>query len=157
MEEDRQHYAFGYPYVLLPDLNSHSITDPLMEENYYAIMPIAQGLVLSGDTGSATVTELLTTSYYSFSKTAGFALNTYEWEEGDTEGPFSVAVSIEHTSGGQMVWFSSSDFLEDQYNSYSSGSNGDLAMNALSMLIGESETMSIRTKSLNYNYLTIIL
>lgn len=41
------------------------------------------------------------------------------------------------------------------YNAYSSGANGDLAMNAVSSLIGESEAMAIRIKSLNYNYLTI--
>ena len=41
------------------------------------------------------------------------------------------------------------------YNAYSSGANGDLAMNAVSSLIGESEAMAIRSKSLNYNYLTI--
>ena len=31
----------------------------------------------------------------------------------------------------------------------------NLAMNSLSALIGESEAMAIRSKSLNYNYLTI--
>jgi len=31
----------------------------------------------------------------------------------------------------------------------------NLGMNALSSLIGESESMAIRSKSLNYNYLTI--
>ena len=41
------------------------------------------------------------------------------------------------------------------YNAYSSGANGDMAMNALSSLVGESEAMAIRSKSLNYNYLTI--
>ena len=56
---------------------------------------------------------------------------------------------------GLMVWFSSSSFLEDMYNAWSSGSNSDLAMNALSSLIGESEAMAIRSKSLNYNYLSI--
>ncbi|MEE0221209.1 MAG: hypothetical protein UEC12_04250, partial [Lachnospiraceae bacterium] len=37
----------------------------------------------------------------------------------------------------------------------SSGANGDLAMNALAFLNGEREAMAIRSKSLNYNYLTI--
>ena len=41
------------------------------------------------------------------------------------------------------------------YNAWSSGSNSDLAMNALSSLIGEREAMAIRSKSLNYNYRTI--
>ena len=54
-----------------------------------------------------------------------------------------------------MVWFTSSYFLEDSYNASSSGANGDLVMNALADMIGESEAMAIRSKSLNYDYLTI--
>ena len=116
-------------------------------------MPISQGLIM--DNASSDVTALMTTSGESFSKAAGFDLDTYEKEEGDTDGPFAVAVSVDCGSEGQMVWFSSSSFLEDMYNAYSSGANGDLAMNALSALIGEREALSIRSKSLNYNFLTI--
>lgn len=155
VEGDREHYGFGYPYVLLPDLNSHSITDSLIESRYYAILPLAQGMKVTGESDNATVTKLLTTSDASFSKVAGFGLNTYEKEDGDIDGPFTLAVSIEHNSGGQIIWFSSSDFLEEMYNAFSSGANCDLVMNALSSLIGESEAMAIRSKSLNYNYLTI--
>ena len=71
------------------------------------------------------------------------------------DGPFAVAVSIACENDGQIIWFSSSDFLEDMYNSYSSGANLDLGMNALSSLIGETEAVAIRSKSLDYNYLTI--
>ena len=41
------------------------------------------------------------------------------------------------------------------YNAYSSGANVDLAMNGLSSLIGENKAITIRSKSLDYNYLTI--
>ena len=71
------------------------------------------------------------------------------------DGPFSTAVSIDAENGGQIVWFGSSMFLDDTYNAYSSGANDDLAMNAVSSLVGEREAMAIRSKSLNYNYLTI--
>ncbi len=155
VEADREHYAFQTPYVLLPDMESNEITDSLIEENYYPIMPIAQGLTVAGTTSRGTVTELLTTSDSAFSKVAGYSLSSYEKEEGDIDGPFAVAVSIEGRSGGKMVWFASSSFLDDMYNSYSSGANVDMGMNALSSLIGESEAMAIRSKSLNYNYLTI--
>ena len=154
VESDREHYAFQAPYVLLPDMNSHAITDSLIEENYFAIMPISQGLSL-GDTSKGTVTALLNSSDYSYSKADAYDLETYDKEEGDTDGPFTLAVSIEDNSGGGIVWFASSSFLEDMYNAFSSGANGDLAMNALSSLVGESEAMAIRSKSLNYNYLTI--
>lgn len=160
VEEDREHYAFQMPYILLPDMNSSDITDSLIEENYYPIMPISSGLTLTGDadtedTDTGAVTELLTTSALSFSKAAGYDISTYEREEGDTDGPFALAVSISSTGGGRIVWFASSYFLEDMYNAYSSGANVDMAMNALSGLIGESEAIAIRSKSLNYNYLTI--
>ena len=154
VESDREHYAFQAPYVLLPDIASDEITDPLLEENYYAILPIAQGMTV-GTTDKGTVTQLLTTSDTSFSKVDGYSLSTYEKEDGDIDRPFAVGLSIEGNSGGQIVWFSSSQFLEDMYNSYSSGANLDLAMNALSSLVGENDAVSIRSKSLNYNYLTI--
>lgn len=155
VDTDRGHFAFQAPYVLLPDIASSEITDPLIEEHYYAIVPIAQGLTVKEDTGSATVTELLTTSEASFSKAAGYALSSYEKEEGDIDGPFAVAVSVETGNEGNIIWFASSLFLDEMYNAYSSGANLDLAMNAMSSVIGENEAVAIRSKSLNYNYLTI--
>lgn len=156
IEGDREHYAFSSPFILMPDMNGSGITDALMEERYYPIMPIAAGLTVNGEGSSgATVTELLTTSDSAYSKTTGYELTTYEREEGDVDGPFALAVSIEDAGGGELVWFSSSAFLDDMYNAYSSGANVNLAVNAVSSMVGESEAMSIRSKSLNYSYLTI--
>lgn len=154
VDTDRGHYAFQAPYILLPDIASSEITDPLIEENYYAIMPISQGLVVS-DTAAETVTQLLTTSESSFSKSAGYELSSYEKEDGDIDGPFALAVSVAEENEGRIVWFASSSFMEEMYNAYSSGANLDMAMNAMSSVIGESEAVAIRSKSLNYNYLTI--
>ncbi len=154
VEGNSNYYAFGYPYVLMPEMASSEITDTLINENYYAIMPLSQGLQV-GMNSTGTVTELLTTSYDAFSKVAGFELDTYEKEDGDIDGPFTLGVSIETSGAGQIIWYSASDFLNDMYNAYSSGANVDLAMNSLSSLIGEREAIAIRSKSLNYNYLTI--
>lgn len=153
IENDRNHYAFGYPYLLIPDMESSEITDSLIESRYTPIFPVAQGLKISDS--APEVTSLLTTSNLSYSKLAGFALDTYEWEEGDAEGPFSIGVSIDTQGGGQVIWLAASDFLGDMYNAYSSGANVDLTMNALSALMGQREAIAIRSKSLNYNYLTI--
>ena len=155
VEQDREHYAFQTPVVLLPDIASTEITDSLVEERYFPIITMAQGLQVGTNPSGATVTELLTTSDQAFSKADGLNITSYDKEEGDTDGPFALAVSVEESSGGQLVWFSSSTFLEDVYNAYSSGANVNLAMNALSNLIGETQAMAIRSKSLNYNYLTI--
>lgn len=154
VDTDRGHYAFQAPYILLPDIADSRITAPLTEENYYAILPIAQGLTVR-DADSGRVTKLLTTSEASFSKADGYGLSSYEKEDGDTDGPFALAVSIAAENEGQIVWFTSSEFLNELYNAYSSGANLDLSMNAMSSLIGENEAVAIRSKSLNYNYLTI--
>ena len=155
VEGDREHYSFQGPVALLPDMNSSTITDSLIEENYYPIMPISLGLTVSEDSGAGTVTELLTTSGMAYSKLAGYGMTDYEKEEGDIDGPFALAVSIDTAGEGKIVWFTSSYFLDDMYNATSSGANSNLGMNALSSLIGETEAMAIRSKSLNYNYLTI--
>ena len=149
-EGDRSHYAFQAPYVLLPELGDSDITAPLTEKNYYAIVPVAAGLQLGDD---SRVTALLTTTDSAYSKTSGYSQTTYEKEEGDIDGPFALGVDI--ADGGELVFFTSSYLLEDMYNAYSSGANSDLVMNALSSLLGERQAMSIRSKSLNYNYLTI--
>jgi ABC-2 type transport system permease protein len=153
IDPDRDHYALNTPSVLLPDLAADAITDPLAEGNYRPVMPVSAGLSVSASAGMGTVTELLTTSDLSFSKAAG--LTSYEKEAGDEAGPFSLGVSIEAPGGGRIIWFTSDLFLEELYNALSSGANGDLAMNALSSLIGESEAMAIRSKPLGYDYLTI--
>ena len=154
IEGSRDHYAMGYPYLLMPDLVSSPITDPLIEESYSPIVFLAQGLDTSfADTESVTV--LMQTSESAYSKVDGFALETYDMEDDDVAGPFALAVSVETAEQGQIVWFSGTDFLDEDYNSYSSGANVDLVMNSLSALIGEQETISIRSKSLSYNYLTI--
>lgn len=154
IEGDREHYYFGYPTALIPDMESSELTDPLIQEQYQVILELSQGLQI-GYTNKATVTALLTTSEQSYSKVAGYGLSTYDKEEGDIDGPFSIAVSVETNGGGQIIWFSAADFLNDMYNAYSSGANVDLAMNAVSSLVGEREAIAIRSKSLNYNYLTI--
>ena len=153
VEPDREHYSFQGPLSLLPDMNSHAITDSLMDENYYPTMPISLGLTVPED--SERVTTLLTTSDAAFSKLDGYDMTDYEKEDGDIDGPFALAVSIDTAGEGQIVWFTSSHFLDDMHNAVSSGANANLSMNALSSLIGETEAMAIRSKSLNYNYLTI--
>ncbi|EJX07240.1 ABC-type uncharacterized transport system [gut metagenome] len=95
VEQDRGFYAFREPFALLPTMSTGELTDPLLEEHYLPILPIAQGLTIAKVPGNAEVTPLLTTSPTSFSKAAGYKLTTYDKEEGDSDGPFTVAVDIQ--------------------------------------------------------------
>ena len=120
VDTDHDHYAFQAPYVLMPTIESSDITDPLLDESYYAIVPIARGLEVGNTDKDVNVTSLLTTS-----------------------------------DDGQIIWYASSYLVDDTYNSYSSGANLDLVMNSISSLVGQRDAVSIRSKSLQYNYLTI--
>ena len=156
VDTNRDCYAFTAPYVLMPEIESSDITDPLKDGDYHVIVPIAAGLTVGEDNGGATVTSLLKTSTDSFSKAAGYAMTTYDKEDGDIDGPFTLAVSVEDANaGGRLLWVASDYLLDDMYNSYSSGANLDFVMNGLSWMIGNTDAVSIRSKSLDYNYLTI--
>ena len=157
IEGDSDAYAYGMPYLLLAQMNSSDITDPLIEESSNVIVPIAQGYQIQADeNASYTVTSLIDTTSESYSKVAGYDLNTYEKEDGDIDGAFSVGFTVEdETVGSQILWIGSNNFLDDTYDEYSSGANIDLAMNGLSWIIGETDQISIRSKSLDYNYLSI--
>lgn len=161
VEGSQQNYAWGTPYYLLPNIESHTITSPLKENGYYVLLPVAQGLTVSdGLRSGLTVTELLTTSNAAFSKTAGYALTTYEKEDGDIDGPFALAAAVTETledgSETQIVWVSSASLLDEQTNMQVSGGNQDLFLNAVGWMCspGEGE-VSIHAKSLSYEYLTI--
>lgn len=52
VEGDRDHYAFQALYMLMPDMNSNDITDPLIDDKYYVLMPVSQGMKVNDTTGA---------------------------------------------------------------------------------------------------------
>lgn len=161
VEGDQSHYVWGTPYYLLPEINTHPVTTPLLENGYSVLLPIAQGLQLSEDLPeNISVTELLTTSDSAFSKAAGYGLNTYEKEEGDQDGPFALAVLASETLDdgiySDVIWVSSTSLLDAQTNEMVSGGNQDLFLNMLHYLCqSEDSSITIHAKSLSTEYLTI--
>ena len=158
VEGSQNYYAWGTPYYLLPAYGSHDITAPLEENGYYVLLPIAQGLTVSDDLPEGVaVTELLTTSSSAFSKLAGYSLTSYEKEDGDIGGPFALGVAVtDSNSGASIVWVSSAALLDDETDTYVSGGNQDLFLNAMGWLCEpEESSYSIHAKSLDQEYLTI--
>ena len=49
VEGDSNYFMGNYPNYLLPEIESHEITDPISEGNYYVLLPVAQGLRISSD------------------------------------------------------------------------------------------------------------
>ena len=159
IEESTDHYVFGTPVLLMPDMNSSDITDPLISDNYRVIMPVSKALDVSTAADDVTVTSLLESSEESFIKEEGYDIETYEKEEGDTEGPLTLSAlvtkDLDDEKQMQLVWIASSEMLEEVYNSYSSDANEDFVLNALEMMCEKDDSISVRSKSLANEFLTI--
>ena len=160
LEGNGNYYALATPYYLMPDLESHAITNPLLEENYYCLLPVAQGLTVKPDLpDNVSAAALLSTSSKAYSKLAGYKLETYEKEEGDIEGPFSLAaVSTKTLDDGlesRLVWIGSAGITDEQANARVSGGNQDLFLNALNWLCDQEQSVTIHPKSLSASYLTM--
>lgn len=54
VEGNSNYFMGNYPNYLLPEIESHEITDPISEGNYYVLLPVAQGLRISSDDGYET-------------------------------------------------------------------------------------------------------
>ena len=159
VEESTDHYIFNMPVILMPEMGSSDITDPLINDNYHVIMPVAKALDVSEPDSDVTVTPLLTSSENSFLKADGYNIETYEKEDGDTQGPLTLAAlatkDIDDENQMQFAWIASSVLLDEAYNQYSSDANEDFVLNALEMMCEKDDSVSVRSKSLTNEYLTV--
>jgi len=157
MEGNANNYFIQGPLYLLPNLKSHSITDPLIEDGYYVMLPIAHGISTDENLAeNLTATDLLTSSYSSYSKIAGYELTTMEKEEGDLDGPFSLATAVSNSDNeSSVVWVSSMSLLDDSVNQQVSGGNQDFFINTIAWLCDYEDSITIHSKSLDTEYLTI--
>ncbi len=160
IEGDTANYALGSPFYLLPNLESHSITSPLQEGGYYILLALAQGITVEeSPRDGLTVESLLTTSDAAYSKIAGYSMETYSKEEGDIDGPFSLAAiatdTLEDGSESHVIWVGSTSLLDDQYNQQVSGANQDFFLNCVGWTCEGEEGVSIHAKQITTEYLTM--
>lgn len=157
LEGNQNNYSIMGPLYLIPTIKSHAITAPLIENNYFILAPIAHGIAISENLGeNLTVEALLSTSSSAYSKLAGYEMSTYKKEEGDIDGPLNLAVAAEDsTSGAQIVWLSSAYLVDDSANAQVSGANQDFFLNCLAWMCELEDGISIHSKSLDAEYLTI--
>ena len=149
----------GYQHYLLPNVETHDITQPIIDKNLYVLMPIAEGIVkLDSYRSTLTITDLLTTSDSAYNKANPEKITSLERADGDISGPFDLGVAVTETVGDKetrLVWFSCSAFLQDQVNEMVGGSNQDLFLNSLNWMCERENNISIRAKSLDQEYLTV--
>ena len=106
VEGDSGHFMNGYPYYLLPDYTSPTETTALegVDTSRHVLLQMAQGLTLT-ETEGVTAEALLTTSDAAYSKAAGYEMTTVEKEDGDTDGPFTLAAYARNTATeAEVIW-----------------------------------------------------
>ncbi|MBQ4650824.1 MAG: GldG family protein [Firmicutes bacterium] len=161
IEGDGNYCLGGYANYLLPQMGAHEITDPLISKGYHIIAPMAQGIDVSDTLDeNTTVTKLLNTSNLAYSKLSGVNTDSIEKEEGDIESEdgFAIGVAVERTTDSaetRIVWLSSYHLINAQIDSMSAGANGDLAVNSIGWMCDLEESISIRAKDIEYEYLNL--
>ncbi len=152
IEGDRQMHINRYSYYLLPTIESHDVTDSLIDGNYYILTPLAQPLIESGE-GDADITWLLTTSDSAYTKAEGLQTQTTSQEDDDVVGTFHVGAVAE--DAGKLFWVTCDSLLDTSVDRTVSYANSNLFLNVLNWMGGQEESISIRSKSLDTQRLTV--
>lgn len=166
VEADRNYYFSmqqqAIQHALLPVMNTHAITDPLINGNYFVMFNGAHGIqVLEDADTDVTVTELLSTSSSAYSKLDGNNLQSYDKEDKDIAGPFAVAalatMNADADTESNVIWVGSPTLVDETVDSYVSGGNMDLFLNMLSYLCDpDAAELTIHAKPISNNkYLTM--
>ena len=156
VETNTGNYYYGNPVWLLPTLNTHTITEPLMS-GYRVMLPTAQGLAVAEDAvGTLTITKLLTTTDASYSVIIDEDRKSYEKQDGDAEGPFALAIASEDSNTqAKVVCVSSAALLDETSDMYVSGGNQDFFLNTLGWMCEYEDSITIHPRSLDYMYLSM--
>ena len=160
VERDSAYYfASGYNHYLLPGLGEHDVTASLLQNNLYVLMPQAMGIAeTSSHRSTLRLTSLLTTTEQAYAKPNATTATTMEKEDGDIDGPFSVAAVVtESANGGEakLAVYASSLLLNEELNNLVSGGNSDIFLSTIGWMCDYEQSMSIHAKPLTADALVV--
>ena len=152
-------HCYRYRNYLLPEVEDTEITHAIFEAGYQIFMPNSHGIRPTTNVRSGIeLTPLLRTSDKSYTKQDVENLGTGEKEDGDVAGPFSVGMSASEEHDGvttQIVWLGSAALTDESIDALVSGADSDLLLGAMGWMCERENSITIHTKSLNVNYLTV--
>ncbi len=140
IEGDSSHYM-QYPYYLVPNAANSGPLSYL--ENYTFLSAFSHGLKAVDGTETE-VLELLTTSDKSFIKSEVQNIETFEKEDGDTDGPFATAaMTANDTDNGTayFTWFASPCSVDPDYDM--GGGNSALFTSVINWMCEKETNVSI--------------
>ncbi len=137
--DDKHVYSTDYRYYLLPDVAATSYT----AEDTFILMPIASALE-RGDVRRDTlsVETLITSSDKAYLKADTEHVSTLDYEEGDEEGCFALAMAA--TEGEtKLIWLDSTQLLSDDADIVSSNGNSQFILALLDDLMTRPDGVEI--------------
>ena len=174
VEGDTNHY-YQQPYYLLPDIASDTLTSSA--SSGYVFAPSAQGMTYPQDTASTestesvastettssgiTYTPLLTTSDSAYSKVDVANMTTFDKEDGDISGPFTLGLDVKKTVDDDkttdLIIYSCAGIFADSADQMVSGNNSALFSDAITGLVDNTgdDTTVIPVKEYDSSTLTV--
>jgi LPXTG-motif cell wall-anchored protein len=150
---------FGAETIFVKSYGEHPITKPLAQANLPVLFSLARSMA-KGDSGDATVTELLKTSPDGWGETDIVHLDKVAKDGGDQVGPVAIAVAVERKGKApgartsRLVAFGDSDFATDQLLQ-ANVANSVLLSNALNWLVEREALLGIPPKKTEQVHLTL--
>ena len=143
---------------------SHDITNSLTQSKLPVVVPFTSGIKnLNNARNGVTLTPLLSSSDQSYLK-KNINPSTYEFEDGDINGPVILACAVEENNtldaqnpiNTRLFVMADSFFLDDQMVSLDSTGNKEFLTNAFGWLFSIDNSYAIEAKTLeNYNLRSI--
>jgi ABC-type uncharacterized transport system involved in gliding motility auxiliary subunit len=146
------------PRVFLPALQSHDITNKIINQKLSAIIAAPSSMKISEANGY-TVKSLLKSSDASWAKV--FPIKTLAKEAGDIQGPLDLAAAVskvvdaKNNKEMRAVVFCSSSLLNNQLIAEPRYGDKDLILNAAAWLKGTPEEITIHPKEMVEGPITI--
>ncbi|MGI6199614.1 MAG: GldG family protein [Christensenellales bacterium] len=144
------------PLMLVPNLGEHAITQSIRSSRMSVLLPSCRYIQLpQAQKDDVKITPLLTTSDQAFAK-EDLTSETLDPNpaEGDVTGQLTLAAAVELTdfdvtdNDSQLVVIGTSGFVGTE-NLASYGANLDLFMNAINWMSEDTDTFTVRAKSLS--------
>lgn len=154
VEGDSNHALYGYPHSLFPDYGTTDESTALdgVNRSTHVMLSVAQGITVT-ETDGVTAESLLNTSEDAYSKLNFDTSSTTDKENGDTDGPFSLAVwARNETTGAEVIWIGCPNMDNEQLYQSIPGNLTFLQGCAASMV---GQDILIDTKALEASPITI--
>ena len=156
VEGDSGHSLSGYPYYLLPDYAEDTESGTLdgIDTSRRVLLQMAQGITLT-ETEGVTSEPLLVSSESSYSKTAGYEMTTAGQEEGDPDGPFTLAAyASNNATGAEVIWVNCGNMDNEAVYQTVPG-NVTFLQGCAAALAGQEGTTLVESKALEAAPITI--